>query len=110
MVPESRASAIVHVSEMGPYATPPLATVRLTVSWSVPPALLVAMSHTSCGMGMRMKLPPVIIRMGGLPNVPVYENEPLVVLSPISMASASPVDHVHMSSGAGSPRGHTVLS
>ncbi len=51
---------------------PPFATVRLTViGFAEPPALLVAMSHTSCGIGMRMKLPPVVLRMAGGPNVPV---------------------------------------
>src|SRR5580698_8986326 len=110
MVPESLAGAIVHVSEIGPYATPPLATTSVTVSgFAVPPALLVAMSHTSSGIGDRMNL-PLAPRMAGLAKVPVHVNEPLAVLSPIWIASASPVDHVHMSSGARSPRGHTVLS
>src|SRR5689334_9953155 len=111
MVPESRALAMVHVSVMGPYAWPPAATVRLTVSWSAePPALLVAMSHTSWGMGWRTNLPFVCWRMAGRAKVPVHENEPLVVVSAIWMASASPVAHVHMRSGASMPLGHTVLS
>ena len=76
----------------------------------MPPALLVAMSHTSCGMGMRVNFPPVIARMGGRPKVPVHENDPFAVLSAIWIASASPVDHVHWRSGASRPRGHTVLS
>src|SRR5579863_992705 len=110
MVPVRRAGAMVHVSEMGPWATPPFATVRLTVSWSAePPALLVAMSQMSWGMGWRMNLPPVVARIAGLANVPVYENEPLVVLMEIWMASASPVVHVHWRRGASRPRGHTVL-
>ena len=78
---------MVHVSVMGPYPTPPLASVKLTMSWSGmlfvvgPPAVLVAMAQTSCGMGWRMNLPPVCARMAGAENVPVHENEPLVVLS-----------------------------
>ena len=90
---------------------PPFATVRLSVSGlAAPPALLVAMSHTSSGMGMRMNLPPVVWRMAGRPKVPVYVNDPSVVERSIWMASASPDAHVHWRSGAGSPRGHTVLS
>src|SRR5215468_6844705 len=101
---------------MGPYATPPLATVRLTTSWSGmlfgvgPPAVLVATSHTSCGIGWRMNLPPVCIRIAGLPNLPVQVNEPLVVLRSIWLASASPGAQSHIRSGASIPRGHTVLS
>ncbi len=84
--------------------------------FAVPPALLVAMSHTSCGMGMRMNLPPVVLRMGGGPKVPVYVKEPSAVEMPIWMASASPGAvppggvHVHWSRGASRPRGKTVLS
>ena len=87
------------------------------MSWSLdPPAVLVAMSHMSCGMGWRMKGPPVFIRMAGRPKVPVHENDPVVVVSLIWMASASPGAlppggaQVHMRSGASMPRGHTVLS
>ncbi len=76
----------------------------------MPPAVLVAIAHTSCGMGMRMKLPLVVVRMAGLAKVPVYENEPVVVLSVIWIASASPIDQLHISRGARRPRGHTVLS
>ena len=73
-----------------------------------PPAVAVAIAQTSCGMGMRMNLPAVIARIGGAENVPVYENEPLVVVSEIWIASASPVLHVHWMSGASRPRGKTV--
>src|SRR5580704_12544236 len=116
MVPASSAGAMGHVSEIGPNAMPLLATVRLTVSVSgmplgvAPPAVLVAIVQMSCGMGMRMNLPPVCARVGGRPKVPVHENDPLAVLSPIWTASASPVDQLHMRSGASSPRGKTVLS
>ncbi len=75
-----------------------------------PPALRVAMSHTSCGMGMRRNGPPVCARTAGLPKVPVYENERRVLVSVSWTAEASPVDQLHISSGARSPRGHTVPS
>jgi hypothetical protein len=68
------------------------------------------MSQTSCGIGWRMNLPPLAERIAGRPNVPVHENEPLVVSRWIDTASASPVGHVHCRSGASSPRGNTVLS
>ena len=71
MIPSSRAGAMVHVWEMGPYPIPPFATVNFMVSWSVlPPAVLVAMSHMSWGMGIRMKGPFVMERMAGRPNIP----------------------------------------
>src|ERR1700679_1056576 len=101
---------------MGPYAMPPLATVKLTTSWSgmplgvAPPAVLVAMSHTSCGIGLRMNLvigEPAAPRTAGRPKVPVHENEPLVVFSEIWIASASPGVQLHIRSGASMPRGHT---
>jgi len=57
-----------------------------------------------------MKLPPVCWRTAGAANVPVQENEPLVVVRWIWMASALPVDHAHWRRGASSPRGKTVLS
>ncbi|KYF63865.1 hypothetical protein BE04_13100 [Sorangium cellulosum] len=53
---------------------------------------------------------PVVDRISGRPNVPVHENEPLVVLSSILIASASPGVHCHIRSGASRPRGHTVPS
>src|SRR4051812_38296059 len=110
MTPDSRAGATTQVSEIGPYAWPPLAMVRLTVSLSggLPgtgsPAVLVAISQTSCGIGWRRNAPLVCARMGGRPNVPDQENEPLVVLRSILMASASPVDQSHIRSGASMPR------
>src|ERR1700677_4151630 len=118
MVPSRRVGAIVQVSEIGPYATPPLATVRLTLSWSaLPAAVLVAISHTSSGMGIRTKFPPVMPRMAGRPNVPDQVNDPVVVARSIRIASASPGApgppggaQVHIRSGARIPRGHTVWS
>src|SRR6185295_11529589 len=113
MVPDSRAGTMVHVSLIGPYALPPLATVRLMISLSGtllgvgPPAVSVAMAQISCGIGCRMKGPPVCIRIGGRPNVPVHVNEPLEVLRSILMASASAGAQLHISSGASRPRGHT---
>src|SRR5579883_502147 len=107
---------MVHVCVIGPYATPPFATVRLSVSWSGimfgvgPPAVFVAMSQTSCGMGWRMNAPCVCVRIAGRPKVPAYVKEPLVVESAILIASASFIDQLHMRSGASIPRGHTVLS
>jgi hypothetical protein len=74
------------------------------------PAVLVAIVQTSCGIGMRMNEPPVVVRIEGAENVPVYENEPLVVLSEIWIASAVPMLHVHCNSGASKPRGKTVWS
>jgi hypothetical protein len=57
-----------------------------------------------------MNGPPVVIRMGGGPNVPVYVNEPLVVASFTRIASALLGIHDHCTSGASMPRGHTVAS
>ena len=49
-------------------------------------------------------------RTAGGANVPVQENEPLVDLRAMRIASAFPGAHVHMSRGASIPRGQTVLS
>jgi hypothetical protein len=89
-----------------------LATTRLTVIWSgvlfivAPPAVVVAMSHTSCGIGWRTN----VVDSAGLPKVPLHENDPLVVWRLIWIASASAGVQSHMRSGASMPRGHTVLS
>ncbi len=77
-----------------------------------PPAVLVAAAQTSCGIGMRMKVPGGVScwRIAGGPNVPDHENDPLVVFRVIRMPSTPPSVELHWMSGASRPRGKTVWS